>query len=111
MDQDLYLGFCIVKVLCLIVIAMSLHRLAYPREYFGNAEELGKAGLPHLAERTDKFIGSGANEAPVFWNIGDLEAVSSGLHEASAAPAESENFTVASIKSLDHIEALAGKGY
>jgi hypothetical protein len=111
MEEDLQLGLCIIKVLCLIVIAMSLHRMAYPPEYFVG-EQMGKASLPHFAERTDfgtsHFIGDGQNDKPVFWNLGDVESTNAALQAARST--NEEGFTSNDIKGLSSLESLAGRG-
>ncbi len=76
MDETLHLALCLIKVLCLIVIAMSAHRLAYPPRYSymgENGANLGFASIPTDAN-IGGFTGSSANEPPVFFPIGDWES-------------------------------------
>lgn len=106
--SQLQLGLCIIKVLCLIVIAMSVHKLATPAySYFDG--DLAKASLPHVAERSD-FIGDGSYESPKFWNQGSVEETNALLQQASA---QKENFAGAAIlnvKDYSDFEATAGAG-
>lgn len=111
MDDDLHLGLYIIKVLCLIVIAMSAYKLSYGSEsYFA---DVGKADLPHISERSD-FMGSGAVEAPVFWNIGSVQETNDLLQAASLAKEpSSEGFQGKSIKKMkdfSSLENFAGAG-
>ncbi len=102
MEDDLSLGLCIIKVLCLIVIAMSAHRIAYSNEYlvggnglYGNGLLSGQSpgygtssGLRYAQEREQSMFNNA--EPPVFYNLGDAETIASELNAAAAAgPAQS----------------------
>jgi hypothetical protein len=77
MDSDLILGFYVIVVLCLIVTALSLYKIAHSNDsYFAN-----KASLPLLSERSD-FVGSGSMESPVFWNMGSVQETNAALQSA-----------------------------
>lgn len=72
---------CVLKVLALLVIALSVHKLAYGRrsECFevqgqsnpsaGEYTSAGKAGGRWIQERSDSYesFGDGQHEAPVYW--------------------------------------------
>jgi hypothetical protein len=88
MNEDWQLAVCIIKVLCLLVIAMSVHRIANPRMYSymagAKSDLTGPAGmsnygrsLPHAVEVEgslgSSFVGDGQHESPVFYNVGSLE--------------------------------------
>lgn len=107
MDEDMYVGLCIIKVFCLIIIALSAHKIAYGSEYFVG-EQLGQASLPHMAERSD-FSGDGQYERPVFWNHGDMDAINDELQKARAQPAP-EGFTPEQIQNLNVLEKFVGTG-
>jgi hypothetical protein len=87
MNADLQLSLCIIKVVCLIVIAFSLTKFVNmlessgPRSYMNGAYTSGanmRFNTTHQGGLgTSGFIGSGANEAPVNWNVGDLNLISS----------------------------------
>jgi len=72
-----------VKTVCLIIIALSLYKLANYSSlgYMSDgvtsllSEEDRKYSLGASRRvdgiRSDRFVGNGANEAPVFWSEGD----------------------------------------
>ncbi len=84
MQDDLSLGLCTITVLALIVIAMSVYKIANPPSC-GYFNDMSKATLPHVGERSDlgTFVGDGANERPVFWNQGSFEETNAALQAAS----------------------------
>lgn len=84
MEDDLMLGLCIIKVLCLIVIAMSVHKMAYANEYFeGSFVDGCKAGVdPRYCGETSQSHFNNA-EAPVFWNAGSFSTIDSALQTAA----------------------------
>jgi hypothetical protein len=113
MTPQIEFGICIIKLICLIVVATSVYKIANPVSNFSN---LNKANLPHIAERSDYsfFVGSGANEAPVFRNIGSVEETNDYLTNTSKGAGE--NFQGAAFKNVKDItdfakiENFAGKG-
>jgi hypothetical protein len=105
MEEDLALGLCIIKVLCLIVIAMSVHKMAYSNEYFGTGGTLAGAGMAstplgygtangvnYLTETQQSMFNNA--EPPVFWNIGDLQAQDESLQSAAAQGVDSSTYGV-----------------
>jgi hypothetical protein len=101
--DELYLGLCIIKVLCLIVIAMGINKMANQSSYFADFTDPGR--VRYLGENS--FPGatsymSGANEAPVFWNIGNLSEIdtaqqASVLVSENDAAAYSSNVTAGDV--------------
>lgn len=89
-DSDLNMGLYVIMVLCLIVIAMSSYKVAYCGDSYFN--DIYKASLPFAGERSDRFVGSGANEGPVFYNMGSVEDTNEALIAASK---QSEGYTPA----------------
>lgn len=89
MEDDLKLGLHIIVVLCLIVIAMSSYNMSYGPSYMSDDGTSG-ANLRFAATTSGSngpqgsgFIGSGALEAPVFWNMGSVEATDKELQAAA----------------------------
>ncbi len=79
-------GLMVVAVLALVVIAMSVHKMSSAKSGFADTY---KASLPFMGERTDSyggFLGSNNNEAPVFWNMGDMSQINKYLADASKQP-------------------------
>lgn len=109
MDDDIQLGLYIIKVLCLIVIAMSVYKLSTSNDsYFTSA----KADLPHLTERSD-FTGNGSLETPVFWNMGSVQETNDLLQAAATMQETNESFqgkNVKSMKDFSSLENFAGTG-
>lgn len=107
MDDDLNLGLYIIVVLCLVVLAMSAYKVA-----FGNDSYMTN----RFATSRSDFMGSGAVEAPVFWNMGSVEETNKLQQEAAlqmakdaaADAASPESFT--NRKDFDKLEGLAGAG-
>ncbi len=96
MEEDLALGLCIIKVLCLIVIAMGVHRIAYSNEYLvGDAGLYGKGQLSGqgysygtgaqlgFAQVREQSMFNNA-EPPVFYNLGDADSINAELQAAAA---------------------------
>lgn len=78
------LGMYIIVVLCLIVIAMSEYKMAY-----GMSSSFDPTSLAYVSQRSDvegssNFVGSGAMEAPAFWNMGSAQATAAALAQAAA---------------------------
>ena len=118
MEEDLQLGLCIIKVLCLIVIAMSVHKLAYSAEPMTD-RLVGASGMRFAGVNSQVglsgFSGDGQYESPVFWNQGSVEETNAALQAASHAPAEGlSNRDVKNLGKLEaftNIENIAGMGY
>ena len=108
MDEDLNVGLCVIKVLCLIVIAMSVHKIAHPRYSFmkshigGKEIASGGAGLRYQVEQENAhvkstsapqsgFIGDGQYQAPNFWNIGDIRSQKDNSSKLLSTGAESSS--------------------
>lgn len=115
MDEELQLALCVIKVLCLIVIAMSVYKMANPPLYSymsGSNLPLG-ANTGGASMRfntsiegglgTSGFVGDGAYETPVFWNNGDYDMISK---EQSSASRDFGNFGVSSNENLENIREL-----
>jgi hypothetical protein len=91
MDDEYHQGFYIAVVLCLIVIAMSAYKVAYTTENFdgtAGANLRMQSTLSGLGQTkgvpVQYFTGSGAMEAPVFWNMGSVEKTNALLQAAAA---------------------------
>lgn len=80
MDDEMHLGLCIIKVLCLLVIAMSLHKMANPYSYM--AEPMNPRDAI-MADSRSNFLGDGQTQPPVFWNIGSVEDTDLLLQQAA----------------------------
>lgn len=111
MEDDLKMAIYLVIVLCLIVISMSQYKLAYGGEsYFSDSK---KAGLAHMAERSD-FVGTGSAEPPVFWNMGSVEETNNLLQAAAMQPETNESFTsgktIKKMNDFASLEHFAGAG-
>lgn len=102
MEDDLHLGLYVIKVLCLIVIAMSLYKLTYSSDsYMANAD-MGAASLRTMGTERSDFMGSGGVEAPVFWNLGSVQDTNALLQKASTqVETNTEAFRSRDIKNLD----------
>jgi hypothetical protein len=112
MENDLHLGLFVIKVLCLIVIAMSAYKVAYCSDSYFTDPTMSKASLAHLAERSD-FMGSGQVEAPVFWNLGSVEETNELLQKAATQVESTEGFKsrdVKKMKDFQSIEQFVGAG-
>lgn len=77
-----------VKVICLIIIAVSAWNIASQNtSYFSSGlATTGDTYGPNLRFATglsDRFIGSGANEPPVFYNLGSVSQINDALQKAS----------------------------
>jgi hypothetical protein len=101
MSDELYLGLTLIKVLCLIIIATSLSSMASGSSYFAGTAgaasnrfltESDQIGLQGLGSRggTSSFVGGGANEVPVFWNIGSLSEVGAAQQAGVIVPESDE---------------------
>lgn len=80
MDPENLLALEVVKVICLLVIAMSLYRAT--SSYFDG--DMNKASLAHLAERSDPSFFMGGSEPPVFYNTGSFEEINAALQAAKS---------------------------
>jgi len=94
MEDDLNLGLHIIVVLCLIVIAMSAYNFSYSSSFM--TDGTSGAGLRFASTTSGStgpqgsgFTGSGALEAPVFWNMGSVEQVDRELQAAAVDLASS----------------------
>src|SRR6476646_11798176 len=119
-ESDIRLGFGLVVLLCLIVIAMSSYKVAYcATSYFQD----GKSALPFAGDRSDRFIS--APEPPVFWNMGSVEETNELLQAAAAQketndegytprPKHAEQYqgkpAFAKPTDFTHLESFAGVG-
>jgi hypothetical protein len=100
MDDDLHLGLYVIKVLCLVVIAMSLYKVSYGSDSYFSDKEQGAASLRMVTQRSD-FMGSGSVEAPVFWNLGSVEDTNTLLQSAAKTAETNESFTAKKIHDLE----------
>lgn len=78
MNNSLKDALCFVKVLALVIIALSVYRISenirMDDEDFSGAHSMRILNAGRSDNRYgDTFIGSGANESPMFWPIGDWE--------------------------------------
>lgn len=113
MEDDLHLGLFVIKVLCLIVIAMSAYKMAYCSDSYFSDSTMNKASLAHVAERSD-FVGSGQVETPVFWNLGSVEETNELLQNAASKAEPTEGFESRDIKKMkdfQNIEQFVGAGF
>ncbi len=116
MEDDLCLGLCVIKVLCLIVIAMSLHKIAYSNEYMWNPPSAlslhDQSQLPLISHHASHQVSSfNGGEPPVFWNLGDVESVNEELQNASKSTApdfNTSNFAGQPLEAKLH-KALSGQ--
>lgn len=99
MEDDLHLGLYVVLVLCAIVIAMSLYKLAYSDSYMTGNQ--GAASLRVMGSERSDFMGSGSVEPPVFWNMGSVEDTNTLLQNAAASPDATETFKSRDLKNID----------
>lgn len=84
MENEL-LGIYIVIVLCLIVIAMSEVKMAYySTTSHYDPGSLRYTSAPSASTGPQYFVGSGAAEAPSFWNMGSAQATAAALATAAA---------------------------
>lgn len=96
MEDDLALGLCIIKVLCLIVIAMGVHKVAYANEYMWSPPSaLNLQDQSQNSLHSYQASGFDNAEPPVFWNLGSVEAVDKELHAAAAMGVDSSTYGVA----------------
>ena len=113
MDDDLHLGLFVIKVLCLIVIAMSAYKVAYCSDSYFSDPNMGAASLRLQSERSD-FVGSGQSESPVFWNLGSVKDTNDLLQTAATQQeTNNEDFKSRDIKKLQdfqNIEHFVGAG-
>lgn len=123
MDDDFKFSMCLIKVLCLIVIAMSLYRLAYASEYsYLASNNLHPSNVRFDVETSastgpvrSAFLGDGQYESPKFWNIGDLVATGasqqSGVleHESNNAAYNANVASGAAYTAAVAAQAASGK--
>lgn len=97
--EDWYFAFCMAKLICLIVIAMSVYHIAYGEpEYLVGKNGLMGAGPvssatnPRYAQVPEQsmFIGNG-NEPPVFWNSGSFADVNESQQTSIGAEGKDMN--------------------
>jgi hypothetical protein len=106
MDEDYSQLFTIVKMICLIIIALSVYSISSQNSsYF---DDMRKASLPFISSRSDRFIGSGANEAPVFYNLGSVSQIDSALQ--AAAKDTTDTFSDPHLNKLKNIKTYEGYG-
>lgn len=93
MDSDLEFGMCVVKLLCAIVIAMSLYKMASIQSYNYSymTDGLGHGHNVRFETEKSHFIGDGQIGAPNFWNMGSVEETNAALQAASSDG--TENFS------------------
>ncbi len=101
MDNDFALGYCVIKIVCLIVIAMSVHKIAYSREYMndglvGNQQvsvpgSFGTANGVRFYGETQQSMFNNA-EPPVFWNMGSVEDSNAALQAAASMGQDKETY-------------------
>ncbi len=101
MDSDFALGYCIIKIVCLIVIAMSVHKIAYSREYMNDGlvgeqsvsvpGSYGTANGVRFYGETQQSMFSNA-EPPVFWNMGSIEDSNAALQAAAAMGSDKDTY-------------------
>lgn len=106
MDPENLLALEVVKVICLLVIAMSLYKAT--SSYFDG--DLSKASLPHLAERSDPSFFMGSSEPPVFYNTGSFEEINEALQAAKGSKEGFAGSAVKGVKDFSDLETLAGAG-
>ncbi len=101
MDSDFSLGYCIIKIICLIVIAMSVHKIAYSREYMNDGlvgsqqvsvpGSFGTAnGIRFYGETQQSMFNN--PEPPVFWNAGSFEDSNSALQAAASMGVDKDTY-------------------
>jgi len=101
MEDDLHLGLYVIKVLCLVVIAMSLYKITYTTDSYMTNADMGAASLrTHGTERSD-FMGSGGVEQPVFWNLGSVQDTNALLQKAASQKETEEGFRSRDLRKLD----------
>ncbi len=95
MDNDYALGYCLIKVICLIVIAISVHKLASSKEYMSGNNTLvgaqrvsvpnsfGTANGVRFYSDVQQSMFNNA-EPPVFWNMGSVEETNEALQAAAS---------------------------
>jgi hypothetical protein len=85
-EEDYDQIFTMVKMICLIIIAFSIWNISSQNSSYFNDSQ--KADLPFVAERSDRFIGSGGNEPPVFYNLGSVSQIDAALQAAAKDPSD-----------------------
>ncbi len=106
MDPENLLALEVVKVICLLVIAMSLYRAT--SSYFDG--DMSKASLPHLGERSDPSFFMGSSEPPVFYGVSDFEKINEALQAAKSSKEGFAGAAVKNVKDFSDLENLAGAG-
>ncbi len=99
MEEDLALGLCIIKVLCLIVIAMSVHKMAYANEYFEGGCKPGQD--PRYCSQRSDFNNA---EAPVFWNYGSADDINNALQAAVVHKESDDGASTSSFGNRDLVD-------
>jgi hypothetical protein len=112
-EESLKFGMHVVNLLCLIIIALSVHKLANPRSRYsymeGEGEGEGEEGFDgeecvlkgdgsdnvRYCSLRDGFSGDGANEFPSFWYVGDIEGNTAYNYTQVNAELASAKFDVA----------------
>lgn len=102
MSDDMHSGLCYVMVLCLLVIAMSMHRMAYGQYSYFNDQVGGTVGAgalsgsatnPRYMTQVQGGLSSFNGEPPVFWNLGDVESINSALQEGALVQESNNEYT------------------
>jgi hypothetical protein len=86
MDEETTQFYKFFKLAVLVFIAISLWTISQQNSSYFN--DMYKASVAHLPERTDRFIGSGANEPPVFYNLGSVSQIDAALQQAANDPTD-----------------------
>ena len=87
MDHLVHYIFSVVVVVLLLLIVICQFKIAYPSSSMTSYNTGYNSGqVQYLSSRSDKegFVGSGAMEAPVFWNMGSAQATAAALATAAA---------------------------
>jgi hypothetical protein len=92
--DDLHLALCVVKVLCLLVVAFALYAMAFGREGFeGVLAGKGRVSSSGAPEHNQVIERSLMSEPPVFWNAGNMEDINNELQAAAAMGQVHESFS------------------
>ncbi len=87
MDDDLSLGLIVIVVLCFIVIAMSVHKMAFASEYFSVSD---KNDVRYKTELQQSMFDNA--EPPVFYNFGSAADINNSLQAAAKKAPDSSSF-------------------
>lgn len=114
MDNNYSVGFCVINTLCLIVIAVSVHRLASDSySYYGNYDTLNGPGMLSNSSNP-RYSGSRSDfdngEPPVFWNMGSVDEVNDLLQSASHQTENDAAVYAANVAMQAQAASAAAKG-